>query len=236
MNFFLITSLNIIREGDFLDPGSTYCCVPFSCAATIKEDSNSPFRLTCYSAKSTEIESATMVPALTTECIRSLHRILLSQKAKIIYPVADRCILACVQGISSVVFLAVNGTERHFLSVKLTIDVQDGMVLSFGSANDTHDIPPCLQRIIAVVSGDGKLSPATQLTFQYMSSTVPTKGSVPHKRSEPKAFGINLKIDTVSRSLIEREHTRPVQERGSESIDTFLWIPQIGSSTVSYLD
>ena len=131
------------------------------------------------------------------------------------YSVAERSILACVHGDGCVFFIAVNCASDRFLSIKLTIQVQDGMIHVLGSPDDSHDVPPLSQKILVVVSTDGKLSSATHLTFRYMSTTVQTK--TPHlegpSRTGCPQLGRNLELNLFAEMLTSGVSPSDVQDR-----------------------
>jgi hypothetical protein len=213
----------------FLDPTNRYCCVPFSCLAA--RGGAFSFRMTSYSSEAVSIEREVNSPAIQHVAVHLLHKDLLSRDHKLLYPVADRSILACVHGDGCLAFVAVNGASDHFLSMKLTICVQDGIVVVFGSSEDSYDVPPCSQKMLAIVSSDGKLSSATQLTFRYLSSTVPTKTTGGTRHRGAPEIGRNLELNIMADLLTSSVTPSEIRDRVSETIDTFLWIPQLGAST-----
>jgi hypothetical protein len=141
--------------------------------------------------------------------------------------------------------MAVNGTDDHFLTIKLTLQLlKEGLVLLVAkSVEDTYDIPPKSQRLLAVVSTDGKLSNATQLAFQYVSATIAVNpnscSSATRRKSNSdthqqmatmaKDIGYPMKLHLFA-ELLTNEITTEFQERLSDIVDTYLWIPQLGAT------
>ena len=217
-----------------LDPSLQYCCIPFSCLGARDSNRNFPFRLTLYSAGFVAIQRATNSSVYTKTAVPFLHKSLLSRELKIQYPVAERSMLVCIHGEGCLVFLAINGVSDKFLSIKLTIKIQDGLVLSFGPTDDAHDIAPRSQRILAIVSSDGKLSAATHLNFQYLSSTVTTKTVHPAegRTDHMVAVGRNVELSVLADALVAGVSQSDARQAAKETVETYSWIPQLGASAV----
>jgi hypothetical protein len=233
----------------FLEAGYRYYCIPFSCLASKQQHSVEsvifPFRLTTYSSESVVIE-----PLFAAECndlvassatgaaVSLLHKGLLSRDFKLVYPVAASGILACVHGEGSLYFLAVNGACDHYLSLRITVDLPDGLLIVFGRAEDSYDVPPRSQRLCLVLASNGKQSNATEFNFRYMSSFVAVKSrpaTVNHHQSDDqrlvvrkqlgKSIDLSLAGDLLSGSI----DPSAIQITGGGTIDTYLWIPQLGA-------
>jgi hypothetical protein len=187
------------------------------------------FRLTSYSAEKVEIvREETKI--YQNETIMTLHKEILRREHKLVYPVATGALLACVHGEGSLYFLAVNSASNAFLSLKLAVDIRDGMIAVLGRADDTHDIPPSSQKLVLVVSRNGKSSSSNQLKFTYISSTVPvqTNATRTATSTRPSLGGtqcLTLAGDLLASSIDNSQ----VRNRGGDTVDTYLWIPQMGS-------
>lgn len=212
----------------FIEAAFQYCCVPFSCFAA-QNRQQFPFRLVCYSGESVIIDSV-LNSDMRAPALDSFYRKMLSCENRICYPVAMGSILACIHGDGCAIFLAVNAALDHYLSIKLSIQLpQDGMVISLGAENESYDIPPRSQSALVIVSSDGKLSGATQLSFSYMGSIVKVDGS--KKKRDRGANDLGIPFDlTLAGDLVVKRDYGPVNVQGKDTIDTFLWIPQLGAS------
>jgi hypothetical protein len=213
-------------------PDSEYCCLPFSFLVDRVEMERFPFRITFYSSENVHVEQLLNKSDNVPDCYQYLHRELLNREPRLLYPVAHRCLLVSVHGEGCLFFVAVNGNPDHYLSLKLIIQQQDGTLMSYGKSDDTHDIAPRSQKLLAVVSRNGKQnSLATNVNFRYMSSVVGVKRVLESihddtMKRKNNRIDITLAGDLLTSSL--DEHT--IQMSGTECIDIFSWIPQLGSS------
>lgn len=215
----------------FLEQSYQYCCVPFSCFAT-RNRQKFLFRLVCYSGEKILIKSVSDM-YLQRSTLSSFYRKVLSCEPKLCYPVAASSILACIQAHGCAVFVALNGTNDCFLSIKLSIHLpQDGLVVSLGSASESYDIPPRCQSVLAIVSSDGKLSSATQFSFSYISSTIQSSGKNKKQDHEAKDVNIPVELSLAADLLVNSSSSGAIKEHGRDTIDTFLWIPQLLSAAV----
>lgn len=217
-----------------LEPSAQYCCFPFSFLGVRGNAPTFSFRLTSYSAGTVEIIRTKSSSAYSEIAACLLHQDLISRELKIQYPVAERSTLACIHGEGCLVFLALNGASDKFLSIKLSIQIQDGYLLAFGPPDAAHDIAPLSQKILAVVSSDGKLSAATQFHFQYLSSTVTTEALhlVGRRGKLSVEVGRNLDLGVLADALAARVSQGSVQQAAKETVETFSWIPELGASKV----
>lgn len=218
----------------FLDPAYLYLIVPFSGLAAT--GGPFPFRLACYSASSVGLErESDLEDPRPSAVLELLHKQLLRLENKLLYQVAEKCQLACVHGHGCVYFLAINGGSDSFLSLKLVIDQADGMKTSIGRSDDTHDVPPCSQKILAVVSRDGRDSSSTHLKFRYLSSRVPVRRNAPRNKLSDPFVPQGAKLDQAipitgaGDLLCSGVEARQVRIKGSDAIDTYSWIPQLGA-------
>lgn len=216
-----------------LMPNHLYYCIPFSFLANQLGNRNFPFRIAVYSSDSVNVERLDNNATYSTAAVALLHKELLTREPKLLYPVAHSCLLACVHGEGCLYFLAVNGNEDHFLSIKLIIGEQDGLLFSYGKPDETYDIAPRRQKLLAVVSRNGKqTSTSTDLHFRYMSSVVAVSkrndSNEENIRDDSKLCqSINL---TLVGDLMTSNMVNKIEMMKSDNIDIFMWIPQLGSS------
>lgn len=215
-------------------PGFEYCCFPFSFLVGRDAVNEFPFRMTLYSSDDVHVEQHLNDDFLVSTSFRLLHKELLNREPKLLYPVAHRCLLVCVHGDGCLYFLAVNGNNDHYLSLKLIIEEQDGIVMGYGKSDDTHDIAPRSQKILAVISRNGKQNTSvTNLHFRFMSSVITVTRAIPHHgevgypiKKLNEAIDLTLTGDLLTGSIDDNL----IRMQGSEDIDIFMWIPQLGSS------
>lgn len=216
----------------FLDPAFTYYCVPFSFISR-SANCNFDFRLTVYSASSILIDTVTAGESIyRSSIVEKLHRELSGRQHKLLYNVAEACVLSCVHGEGCLYFVIMNGSSHSYLSLNLNVDEADGILPVFGKTRDTHDVPPRTQRLLVVLSRTGKTSNTTQVSFRYMSSIVPArgpKGSPGVPRTEVIRFGSNVALTLAGDLLTGTVEPSSFQEKGGDTIDTYLSIPQLGS-------
>jgi hypothetical protein len=224
----------------FLEAGFQYYCLPFSCLASQRggERRTFPFRLSTYSSESVTIERLSdnndVSAAVRDAAVLSAHKELLSRESKLVYPVAAHGILACVHGNGSLYFLAMNGACDHYLSLRITVELPDGLLAVFGCAEDSYDIPPNSQRLCLVVATNGKQkSAATDFNFRYMSSFVsvasrPLPGGDNGIRAQ-KQLGSSIDLSLVGDLLTGSIDPSTIQMTGGGMVDTYLWIPQLGA-------
>lgn len=217
----------------FIDPKYTYCCIPFSCLASTRRNKAFSFRLTSYSLEEILIERQGGSDEIRDASVRLLQKEILSRERKMLLPVAERGLLACIHGECSLVLMAVNGSHDSFLSLKLTVDLQDGTIVLLGCPDASHDIPPRSQRVLAVVANDGRLSTTTKVSFRYMSSTVPVRIKTSGCMRNGLELDKNVEVSMSGEFLTSHIPPSDVQERGCESIDTYMWIPQLGASATT---
>jgi hypothetical protein len=224
----------------FLEAGYTYACIPFCCLASKREECQAtfPFRLSVYSLHPAQIKSSPVVSEefapVWTAALGLIHRELLSRETKLIYPVSVASLLVCVHGEGSLYFVAINGAMDTYLSVRLTVDLPDGLLVVFGQPEDSFDIPPTSQRLLAVVSSNGKRSSATEFTFRYLSSTVTvesTRTTRARQSATPRQeqrLGSIMALSLNGDLLTNDVDPRAIKSSGGGTIDTYLWIPQLG--------
>ncbi|KAL7561882.1 hypothetical protein ACA910_014257 [Epithemia clementina (nom. ined.)] len=219
----------------FLDPDYEYYCVPFSCMANRKPSGEtSPFRLCTYSASSVSVRSVRQQQHQEhrKHALTALHRELLRAEHKLLYPVTPRGLVACSHGHGCVYFLAINGEPDKYISLKLNLDIPNGLILAFGEmSGGTHDIPPRSQKVIAVITSDGKFSTATSLNFTYVCDSIHAINRSLH--NHPPTTGLGDRMDlTMSGDLLAGSIDQArVSFRGGDTLDTYLWIPQIGQAS-----
>jgi hypothetical protein len=224
----------------FLEAGYTYTCLPFSCLASKREQCQVtfPFRLSVYSLQPTRIKSSPVMSEKSTTvwaaALGLIHRELLSRETKLIYPVSVASLLVCVHGEGSLYFVAINGATDTYLSVRLTVNLPDGLLVVFGQSEDSFDIPPSSQRLLTVVSSNGKRSSATEFTFCYLSSIVTVEsGSVNRARQsatprQEQRLGSIMALSLNGDLLTTDLDPSAIKSAGGGTIDTYLWIPQLG--------
>ena len=220
----------------FLDAAFQYICVPLSCKHHQKE---APFRVCAYSAHPVQIQRidkdkhAQMVPVT----LESIHRHLLKDERKLHYAVSTQASLVCVHGQRCLYFLVVNGSRDTFLSLHLSIQVPKGVIVAYGPEKDTHDVRPLSQRILVVVASDGTLSNAVSIRFSYGSDTTKAKSntcSQTTNQARPMRLDGTVDISMVGELLTGAGQairtTDQSQRRGGDTIETFQWLNQIGST------
>ena len=213
----------------FLDPTQyEYVCVPFSCVGATAHTFS--FRLTAYSAGPVELLPI-VVNSYAKSALPVLHKELLSRGHNLLYPVAPNGLLGCIHGEGCLYFVAMNGATNSYLSIKLSVDVKDGILVVFGNANETHDIAPRSQKVLAILSGNGKLSTASEITFRYLSS-VQAAGSLPRTVNSFK-FGSDIPLTMSGDLLVSSVDAGRVENKGQDTVDTYLWIPQLGATKVT---
>lgn len=213
----------------FLDPVMVYCCLPYCCLAQ-KNSDNIAFRVVSYSASEVSIKKhPNEMSVVKSAALSLLHRHLLQNEQKLIFHVASRSFLACVNGSGCVYLLAVNGSEEHYLSLRLSFDIQQGMLMGLGSVEDTYDIPPRSQKVVAVVCRNGKFSTSTELRFRYLASAVPRmNGTSRTPSSTPTQLGSSIDLSMAGDLLCSRFEGSTPSLKGGGTIETYMWIPQIG--------
>ena len=214
----------------FLDTDHEYCCVPFSCMPSSKsKEEHSSFRLCTYSAAPVSVQSEDQnIQSYKSFALGALHREFLRADHKLVYPVAPRGLLTCFQGQGCVYFIGINGAADQYLSLRLTLDVPNGIIAPFGKRGETQDIPPRSQKVIAMATGNGKFSSATSLKFAYVSDTIPSSGKTLYSEPDKTVLGAEIELTMNGDLLVASIDHTCVAHRGSDALDTFLWIPQIG--------
>jgi hypothetical protein len=224
----------------FLEAGYIYACLPFSCLASKREECQVtfPFRVSVYSHQPTPINSSPVMSA-ESAAVRGvvlglIHKELLSRDTKLIYPVSVASLLVCIHGEGSLYFVAINGALDTYLSVRLTVSLPDGLLVVFGQTEDSFDIPPTSQRLLAVVSSNGKRSSATEFSFRYLSSILTldsTRCNGSRQSAVPKQdqrLGSTMALSLNGDLLTNDVDPSVIKSSGGGTIDTYLWIPQLG--------
>jgi len=226
----------IVSCETFLDPTNEYICVVYSCLGAMRGEF--AFRLTAYSAKRISIVECNSCNSLYREAaVSHLLKQFLRCGHRLLYPVATNALLTCIHGDGCVYFLGLNGASDSFLSLKLVVEIKDGMLAVLGNPDTTHDVPPRSQSLLLVVSRNGQFSASTEVKFTYMSSIVPVKASSGTHRSDCHRLRnssvslsgsrcINLSGDLLTSGICEHE----VRVKGGDTLDTYMWIPQIGAA------
>jgi hypothetical protein len=165
--------------------------------------------------------------------VTNVHKQLLKNERRLIYAVAPQGVLMCVHGKGCLYFIGINSSAEHFLSLRLSIDEVSGIVLALGTNNDTHDVPPHKQKLLLVLSTNGKFSPTTQITFRYMSDVV-SLGSTSRttsNKSRGVQFGLSDAVEiTMAGDLVANNaSTSSTSNKGGDTLDTFFLIHQLGS-------
>jgi hypothetical protein len=219
----------------FLDPDYMYCCVPFSCVAHKSDTDDFEFQLTIYSADKVLVQDLLNDENCREDAVRVLHGELFRRQEKLLYPVAPSGLLGCVHGEGCLFFFAVNGSHDHFLSMRLTIEAQDGILIVFGMNEDTHDVAPRSQRLLLVVSGNGKqMSTTTHLNFRYISSVIPVKAGRDTARAgngRQARIGGTLDLTLAGDLLAGSFDACQASNKGGDTVDTYMWIPQLGAAS-----
>ncbi|GKY90943.1 hypothetical protein MPSEU_000067100 [Mayamaea pseudoterrestris] len=218
----------------FLDPAIyEYICVPFSCIGA-KFDAFT-FRLSAYSASAVEIVASTCQQLSLEAVLIALHKDLLRRNHKLLYPVAGGALLCCIHGEGCLYFVAINGSVDSYLSIKLTYEVTSGIHVVFGMESETYDIAPHCQQVLIILSGNGKFSTATDIAFRYMCSQVLVRkdmsaatSQTPHRSS--KTLGVGIALTMAGDLLVSNIDLARIKPKGGDTVDTYLWIPQLGAS------
>jgi hypothetical protein len=223
----------------FLDPEFEYMVLPLSFIASKDDVPAFSFRLTVYSATNVTISQVASGPQFANLALDASQRELLRCEHKLLYWVAKACRLAAVQGSGCLYFLAVNGAFDFFLSLRLTIDLgSKGSSIVLGSCSDTYIIPPRAQRILAVVSRDGTLSSATHVSFRYLAGAEFTKeamrGSAALDETSERTLPQNCQSISMLGDFLTASSgadNAPIELKGGDTIETYMWIPQLGTPT-----
>lgn len=221
-------------EVDLL-PTEEYCCIPFSFHATLRDIETVHFRLTIYSADSgVEVERCLNGTGFGRTLLHLLQRELVQQALRLVYQVAHQGALLCVHGEGCLYFLGLNGASDHYLSLRLKLQLPDGIIILHGKGDGEHDIPPQGQRILVIISTSGRTSAATQMSFRYMSSFVTVNSQKQHVciNSTSLKLGNALPLSFAGDLLASTLPEDQVRLTGGDTIDTYLWIPQVGASTI----
>lgn len=193
-----------------------YVCVPWSLVARSRGDDTFSFRLSCYSGSAVTIKEECHTELVCNKAVHIVHEELLSCTSKSVYPVAVKSFLACVPYNGSYAFIAVNGTDDHFILLKLTLHLVDGMVMALGQSESTWDVKPRSQRIIAVVANN--MSESASFKVSYLASTIGAKksGEIAHRAHFDQGCDVALSVaaDCLAGAIIASE----VRERGTITI------------------
>jgi hypothetical protein len=227
-------------------PGYIYCCFPWSLLAAIVHNRIYPFRITIYSNDNVSVKSTLNGGTYSTLALNLLHKELLNREPKLIYPISHQSAIVCIHGDGCLYFVAVNGTSDHYLSIKLFIEEQQGIIFIQGRNDDTYDIPPLRQQIISCVARDGRQKSIVSTLFvRYLSSMMTMRKEVPLALGLEKGFSTtgyeiqNSKIlrfaDAVELTfagvlLVESIDMCEAQMARSVSVDIVAWIPPLGCS------
>jgi hypothetical protein len=220
----------------FLDPQFEYCCLPLSSKSWAQQSDemvfDAPFRITSYSAEGVEIEKIphTMVVDRNRDALSLIHRHLIMDERKLLYVVAPKGMMLCCNGYQCMYFLAINASHEHFLSLRLQLKLQKGIIISYGMNNATHDIPKRSMQILAVVSSDGTVSSAVSISFVYSSDVITsTATDAAISRAPPKlnnAIDISMAADLLANN-VDPESS---QNKGGDTIETYQWLAQVGAA------
>jgi Calpain family cysteine protease len=229
-----------------VEKGTEYCCIPFSCAACLPQGSHYPFRLVLYSSTSMDVVAQeNHDSSLHEAALEAYHQHQLSSDLKLLYPAQPKALLACVHGTSCVTFIAINGYTDRFFSVKLMlVDLPKGLLVTFG--REESDLPPQTQAVCLVVSTNGRQSAATEFSFRYLSTVTETmvqpsglaaETTTHHRRpllhQQQHQFGSKLKLGVAGDLLATSIESQSCRASGGDQVDTYLWIPQLGASSLS---
>jgi Calpain family cysteine protease len=230
-----------------VEKGTEYCCIPFSCAACLSHGSHYPFRLVLYSSTRMDVVAQdNHDSSLHEAALVAYHQHQLSSDLKLLYPAQPKALLACVHGTSCVTFIAINGYTDRLFSVKLMlVDLPKGLLVTFG--REESDLPPQTQAVCLVVSTNGRQSAATEFSFRYLSTVteaaVQTSGlaaesTTHHHRpllyqQQQHQFGSKLKLGVAGDLLATSIESQSCRASGGDQVDTYLWIPQLGASSLS---
>ena len=213
----------------FLDPQYEYCCVPFSCKL---HGCEARFRVGAYCANQVTMQTQPHNPTHHRAALRFIHRRLVNDERKLVYRVAHKAVLLCVLQHRCLYLVAVNAATDKFVSLHLGVKIPNGVLAAYGLARDTHDIGPQSQRILLVVASDGTQSSATSISFTYVSDAVTTNRD--HARQpadKTRKINLNSAIDiSLAGEMVVAQAGGPVRGKGGDTIETFQWLNQIGSS------
>eukprot|EP00980_Cylindrotheca_fusiformis_P019231 scaffold6544_cov112-Cylindrotheca_fusiformis.AAC.3 len=222
----------------FLDPLFEYCLLPLAGTPRKNGDLKSSFRLTVYSANAVESQLLCHTPQIRQAALTALHTTLLDGPNSIIHAVASQSLLLCVPKQRCLYFIGVNASSHDFLSLRLTVELTNGTLLTFGENRETHDIAPRSQRILIVVSSTGKQHSSTSLEFKYTSDRVVAGGcrsssgtSSATRKPKLVGFGSQVAISEQGDSLTQHE-VECFSTKGRGLVDILSWIPQLGTVTV----
>lgn len=213
----------------FLDPSFEYCVIPF--AGIPRQNSGSyAFRLTSYSSCAVDVQSQPREYLHRQQALNNLHKELLKDERKLLYPVAPQGVLACIQGTECMYFVGINASPDHFLSLLLTVYLRQGVLVAFGCNGDTHDIPPKSQKILLLVTSNGKASSSTQLGFKYVSDVVACQSRTQTPKFDGKVgLGNSINISLAGDLATSDVNTRGIRSKGGDTVNTYSWIPQLGA-------
>lgn len=217
----------------FLDPEFEYCCIPISTNAWDRENNtDAPFCITSYSAESVEIEQIPhqMVVNRNSDALSLIHRHLLTDERKLMYALAPKCLLLCCNGYRCMYFLVINASPDHFLSLRLQLRLQKGILISYGENNATHDIPKLSMKILAVVSSDGTDASAVSLSFEYSSDVIASPGREAATSKSPAKLNSAIGISMAAELLVCDINPAAVRDKGNDTIETCHWLAQVGAA------
>ena len=228
--------VGVTRSNDielFLDPEYDYCVVPFA-GVPFHSSGSFPFRLTAYSASKVEIQ---FQPEETTNhqrlvAVSELHNNLLGDEGRLVYRVSTRCALVCIHKRGCLYFIAINGSRDTFLSIRIKVRQEQGLIFSSGRNGDTHGIPATSQKIVLVVCTAGKSSSnTTELAFNYVSDAERRGCNLNRVAHSKQNFSLTRSVDiTISGDLASSlVPSEAVVDKGGDTVDIFSWIPQLGA-------
>lgn len=218
----------------FLDPQYEYACVPFSLVAanrTASDEHVFAFRLTVYSASKVELLAASHGLQIREAAVRHLHKALLRCEHKLLFPVSNRGLLACVQGDGCLYVLALNGNTDAHLTVKLNVSQANGVLVPLGTSGETYSVVPGSQSVLLVVCSNGKDSSCTEIDLSYLASEVIADKSSRRVHSGRLGIGSCVDLTMAGDLLLNDLDPARISDQGRHRIDTYLWIPQLGKAS-----
>ena len=210
----------------FLEPLKEYLVLPFS----FKTEGESSFRLTSYSAKKIGITQRCNKEIGIMAPLCHLHRHLLKDERKLCYSIASSSILVCIHGDRCLYFMAINASADRILSVRLCVKLQKGLSLSHGVSGDVCDVPTRSQKILMVVSSDGTHSSAVGVEFTYATDTLQTSAGRTAQKHCGLSLGSPIEVSMAGDLLASAVALKSPRNKGGDTIETFQWLSQIGSS------
>jgi hypothetical protein len=152
---------------------------------------------------------------------------------KLQYVIAPSAVLVCVHENRCLFFVAINASHDHMASLRLSLKLQKGLLLSFGTSGEVFDVPCRSQRILLAVSSDGTLSSAIGVDLNWASEIVPVATRRSCKFGSNSGLGSAIDIGVLGdlvagESLDVKSLVMNNCYKGSDTIETFQWFSQIG--------